>query len=88
MIAQAKKKAPERCSRAFGYERGIDLRSDTLLLFFLRFPRASCRLLFGDASQFALRHKPALAAHVGQQSALDHLAAEATEQLLLRFIRS
>ena len=88
MIAQAKKKAPERCSRAFSYKGGIDLRSDTLLLFFLGLSRAARGFLLGDAGQFTFRNKPALAAHIGQQSALDNLTAEATEQLLLRFIRS
>lgn len=87
IVAQGKKKPPSSVG-GYDYKRGIDLRSDTLLQIFLGLARASGRLLLGDTVQFALRHEPALATHIGQQSALDHLAAETTEQLLLRFIRS
>ncbi len=62
---------------------GINQRSHALLLFFLCLAGAASGLFPGDAIQFALGHEPALATYIGQQATLDHLTAEAAQQLLL-----
>ena len=69
--------------------RGDSIPSlNALLLLFLRLARAACRLLLGDAIQFALGYEPALAAHIGKDAALDYLAAEAPEQLFAGLVGS
>jgi hypothetical protein len=65
-------------------EAGSGLNS--LLLFLLRFSRATRRFFLGDTIQFALGDKPAFAPNIGHDAALDHLAAETTKQLFLRLI--